>query len=57
MKDGGNIFFVDKQHYPRFGIADNSPAALWREPPEWVKKFDSFPQGRNGVPFDEDKRP
>jgi hypothetical protein len=55
MKDGGNVFFVDKQYYPRFGIEDNSPTKLFREPADWVKKLDS-PQGRDGVPFDEDKR-
>ena len=55
MKDGGNAFFVDAKYFPRFGIADNSPTKLFREPADWVKKLDSG-QGRNGVPFDEDKR-
>ncbi len=27
---GVNLFFVDRQYYPRFGISDNSPAALFR---------------------------
>lgn len=27
---GINLFFVDAQYFPRFGIADNSPAAVYR---------------------------
>jgi hypothetical protein len=29
---GLNLFFVDKKYFPRFGIQDNSPAALYRRP-------------------------
>jgi hypothetical protein len=27
---GLNLFFVDRKYYPRFGLKDNSPAALYR---------------------------
>jgi hypothetical protein len=56
MKDGGNVFFVDEKYYPRFGIRDNSPTKIFRPPADWVKAFDTSPQGRNGVPFNEDNR-
>ena len=30
MTGGPNAFFVDAKYFPRFGIEDNSPTALWR---------------------------
>lgn len=29
---GSNLFFVDRRYYRRFGLADNSPARLYRPP-------------------------
>ena len=34
MSHGGNALFVDAQYFPLFGIRDNSPKALFNEPPE-----------------------
>ncbi|MEW6268670.1 MAG: hypothetical protein AB1689_05160 [Thermodesulfobacteriota bacterium] len=49
---GNNAFFVDGRYFERFGIADNSPAALFHEPHAAVKLvLDRSPEGRNGVPF------
>ena len=56
MSDGGNAFFVDAQYYPLFGLEDNSPETLFRPATKWAKMLDSSPQGRDGVPFDEDNR-
>lgn len=50
---GNNAFFVDRPYFARFGIADNSPAALFHEPPAPLRAaLDRSPQGRDGVPFE-----
>jgi hypothetical protein len=49
---GNNAFFVDRPYFERFGIDDNSPEKLFREPsPFVVHVLDRSPQGRDGVPF------
>jgi hypothetical protein len=50
---GINLFFVDQKYFKRFGISDNSPAALWKRPPPAVGRFLRAPQGRGDVPFEE----
>ncbi|MDG2306306.1 MAG: hypothetical protein P8R42_16970 [Candidatus Binatia bacterium] len=56
MSSGVNALFVDAKYYPLFGIEDNSPTKLFRPATEWAEMFDTSPQGRDGVPFDEDNR-
>ncbi len=49
---GFNLFFVDREYYPRFGIKDNSASALYKK---WRPKADQWnrdPQGRGDVPFE-----
>jgi hypothetical protein len=29
-RQGNNAFFVERPHYPRFGLADNAPQLLYR---------------------------
>jgi len=50
MRDGANLFFVDQQYFPRFGIEDNSPVALWH--PRWMptKKLMDYPEGKDVLP-------
>jgi len=50
---GINLFFVDKKYFRRFGIRDNSPGALWKEPPAPVRALSRAPQGRGDVPFEQ----
>ena len=49
---GFNLFFVDRPYYPRFGIKDNSAAALYKK---WQSRADQWnrdPEGRGEVPFE-----
>jgi hypothetical protein len=49
---GFNLFFVDRKFYARFGIKDNSAAALYKK---WKPKADQWnraPHGRDGAPFE-----
>ena len=49
---GFNLFFVDREYYPRFGIKDNSPLALYKK---WQPRADQWnrdPQGRGDAPFE-----
>lgn len=48
-----NAFFVDAKYFDRFGIEDNSPAALFQPPQGAVGLFSTAPQGRGDVPFEE----
>ncbi|HEY8517156.1 MAG TPA: hypothetical protein VIS07_16735 [Candidatus Binatia bacterium] len=49
---GNNAFFVDAPYFERFGIDDNSPAALFQDNPAVKLVLDRSPQGRDGVPFE-----
>jgi hypothetical protein len=45
-------FFVQQKYFDRFGIEDNSPAALFSPPSHALWKFfDRSPQGRGETPF------
>lgn len=48
-QDGNNLFFVDRQYYPRFGLKDNSPERFYRPPNFGVEKGGRAPNGR-GLP-------
>jgi hypothetical protein len=52
---GPNVLFVAKEHFDRFGIADNSPAAIYRKPPLDALNSPEKQWGRNGVPWPEGK--
>jgi hypothetical protein len=47
-KAGGNVFFVDEQYFPRFGIKENSPEALYHPVPAEVQEVLGVP-GPDGV--------
>lgn len=55
VPDGGfNLFFVDQRYFDRFGIADNSPAALYKTAnAEAEHYFNRDPHGRGEVPFED----
>lgn len=38
-QNGINAFFVEEKYFDRFGIADNSPATLYRPPPKVFQKL------------------
>ncbi len=48
---GFNLFFVDREYFPRFGIEDNSAEALYTRWPPEADKFNRDPEGRGEVPF------
>ena len=50
---GINLFFVDQQYFPRFDIADNSPAKLFR-PLNYNFVFDTRTIRTTGLPKSED---
>lgn len=53
-KSSTNAVFVAREYFDRFGIADNSPEALFRAPGELTTQvFSRAPQGRSGTPFAE----
>ena len=55
MWQGPNTIWVDKKYYPRFGIKDNSPEAMYK-PTLIPAKKETITWGRNGVPWPPDKR-
>lgn len=55
MSKGPNVFFVAEEHFGAFGIADNSPGAIYRRPEDKFMKSDKLNWGRNGVPWPEGK--
>jgi len=55
-KNAVNLFFVDAQYFERFGIADNSPSALYQLPTFGYKRGGRAPNGR-GWPKAETKGP
>lgn len=51
-KLSNTAFFVQAKYFDRFGIADNSPAALFSPPTHALWRFfDRSPQGRGDAPF------
>lgn len=57
MKMGPNTFWVKKEYFPRFGIDDNSPEAMYTPyPPVPEAKRAQFTWGRDGVPWPETKK-
>jgi len=56
MSRGPNVFFVAAEYFDAFGISDNSPAAIYKRPPEKVMTSDRVKWGRNGVPWPENKK-
>jgi hypothetical protein len=51
MSVGPNLFFVDEQYFERFGIADNSPEAIYVRPEDRFLNHPNLQAGRNGVPW------
>lgn len=51
-KNGATVFFVDKKYYARFGIADNSPARLYRPPQFGLEQGGRAPNGRGWPPVE-----
>jgi hypothetical protein len=49
-KNAVNLFFVDAKYFDRFGIEDNSPAALYRPPSFGYAKGGRAPNGRGWPP-------
>ena len=57
MKIGPNTIWVDKKYFPRFGIKDNSPEAMYTPDPTIESKNQTpFTWGRDGVPWPPRKR-
>jgi hypothetical protein len=52
MHEGANLFFVDKEYFPLFGIKDNSPAALWRARAMPTKELSDYPEGKDALHID-----
>lgn len=50
MQRGPNVFFVDKQYFDRFGIADNSPSKLYRR--QIQAKTPLIPPGKERLHWD-----
>ena len=55
MSFGPNVFFVAEEYFDRFGIADNSPSALYRPLPPKALAKDDLKWGRNGIPWPKGK--
>ena len=55
MTEGPNLFFIAEEHFPPFGIRDNSPAAMYRRPPPIFFDRPEMKWGRNGVPWPHEK--
>jgi hypothetical protein len=55
MKTGPNLFFVAEEYFPAFGIADNSPEAIYRPESLELSKRKNWNYGRNGVPWPKGK--
>lgn len=55
MKQGPNLLFIAEEHFPAFGIADNSPEAIYRDPGPALMGREEWNYGRNGVPWPEGK--
>ncbi len=49
---GFNLFFVDREYYPRFGIKDNSASALYKKWQPQADQWNRDPQGRGDAPFE-----
>jgi len=50
---GFNLFFVDALYFERFGIANNSPEALYKGPDPVASHYsDQSPQGQGDTPFE-----
>lgn len=52
MSMGNNLIFVDKKYFDRFGIKDNSPAALYKPPQYGAQHGTRAPNGRGWPPYD-----
>ena len=55
MKTGPNVLFVAKEYFDAFGVKDNSPTAIYRQPPPAVMAKPEVSWGRNGVPWPKGK--
>lgn len=52
MQEGANLFFVDKQYFPKFGIKDNSPVVMWHERAMPNKELTDYPEGKEALHID-----
>src|SRR6185503_9685253 len=51
-RNGATAFFVDGKYYRRFGLADNSPAHLYRPPQFGLTSGGRAPNGRGHPPWE-----
>jgi len=55
LSKGPNVIFVDEKYIDRFGIADNSPAKIYRKKDPTTMALKRSNYGRNGVPWPKGK--